>query len=734
MCKIAEVIVDIANSEVDRVFDYLALSDTIIGQRVRVPFGKRYIDGYVTNLKDTSAVDDNALKSIQSSIDDYPVLLPEHLELAQFMMNKYHLRFIDCLRLFVPSQLRSKHMQPLYIRYVRVIEDYNMEEYLLKIRSNATKQRDLILYLLPGAEYVQAELNKLFGITNVNKLINSGVLTQFEKQKLRKPTINNFDDKNITLNSQQLEIVNSVSTCNDSSTHLVFGVTGSGKTEVYMNIIQKVLQTDKNAILLVPEISLTPQVMGVFTSRFGDQIALLHSGLSDGERFDEWQRIRLGEVRIVIGARSAIFAPVNNLGVIIIDEEHDPSYKSESNPRYTTHDVAKFRCIYNNCPLVLGSATPSLDSFNRAKSGEFILHTLTQRANKQPMPTMQIVNMCDEVRNGNNSIFSNTLLNKLNNCISSGNQAILFLNRRGYSSYVICRECGYVAKCEDCDVSLVYHKEDGLLKCHYCNKRYKALTQCPECGSENIRMGSSGTQRIVSELQNVFPDIPIFRLDVDTTKTKDSLNNMLKNFAENSPSILVGTQMIAKGHDFPNVTLVGVLDADMSLHFSDFRAVERTFQLITQVSGRAGRGEKQGEVILQTYTPRHYIYHYIKDYNYSGFFDREVNLRETTNFPPFAKIIRILITGENESLAKDISGQIFKDLQPLKQEFPRDFVYFAGMRSPVSKIQNKFRYQILMRFKLDNEQEIVNRIYEIVDKHNNPKLQIFVEQNPANMS
>jgi len=734
MGDIAEVIVDIANSEVDRVFDYLTLPDTQIGQRVRVPFGKRYIDGYVINIKDASQISPDSLKSIQSAIDDYPVLLPELIQLSRYMIEKYHLRFIDCLRLLVPTQLRSKYMQPLYINYVVVEDEYNFENYLHKIRSNATKQRDLLLYLEPGKEYVMAELNKRFGATNVNKLISVGVLTQFSRQKLRKPTINIVDDKNIHLNNEQQLIVNTITGRKEYGVHLIFGVTGSGKTEVYMNIIDSVLSAGKNAILLVPEISLTPQVMGVFTSRFGEQIALLHSGLSDGERLDEWQRIRLGEVRIVIGARSAIFAPIQNIGAIIIDEEHDPSYKSESNPRYITHDIAKFRCEYSNVPLVLGSATPSIDTFHKAKSGEYTLHTLTQRANGKPMPPIQIVNMCDEVRSGNNTIFSNTLLNKLNDCIEHNNQAILFLNRRGYSSYIICRECGYVAKCEDCDVSLVYHKEDNQLKCHYCNRRYKAMTQCPECHSENIRMGSSGTQKIVSELNQIFPNIPIFRLDVDTTKTKDSLNKILREFANTKPSILVGTQMIAKGHDFPNVTLVGVLDADMSLHFSDYRAVERTYQLITQVAGRAGRADQPGEVILQTHTPKHYIYHFIKDYNYYGFFDRESNLREVTNFPPFSKIVRILITGESESFTMDTAGGIFEELKPIRDQFRSDFIYFAGMRSPVSRIQNKFRFQILMRFKLDNQDTIINKIYQIVDKHNNPKLQIFVEQNPANMS
>ena len=730
---IAEVIVDIANAEVDRIFDYVARLDTKVGQRVKVPFGSRYIEGYVINLKDSSEVPAEKLKEVGQSVDDYPVLLPELLDLCKDMCKRNHLRNVDCMRLFVPSQLRSKSIKPLIINYLKVCEDYNPDKYLENIRANAKKQKDMLLYLEANLEYPQAELNKMFGAINVSKLINSNVLLPFTKQKIRSPFCEEKNDKQVKLSAKQKSVVQDI-LLQPEMTHLLFGVTGSGKTEVYMNVIDKVLQQGKNAILLVPEISLTPQVMGVFKARFGDEVALLHSGLSDGERFDEWQRIRLGDARIIIGARSAIFAPVSNLGAIIMDEEHDPSYKSESNPRFLTHDVAQFRAKYNHCPLILGSATPSLESYNLAKQGAYILHELPERANKKEMPVIQVIDMCNEVRNGNTGMFSGQLLEDLENCVKNNNQAMLFINRRGFSSYMICRECGYVAKCEDCDVSLVYHKEDNQLKCHYCNRRYKALDCCPKCHSQYIRMGAIGTQKVVEELQKLFPKVKILRLDFDTTKNKNSLTNILSEFGKTKPSILVGTQMIAKGHDFPDVTLVGVMNADMSLHFSDFRSVERTYQLVTQVAGRAGRADKTGKVILQTYTPKHYVYRFVANYNYPAFFEKEINLRQVSNFPPFAKIVRVLITGENDTLAHDMTGKIFDELKTVHKDYLKDFIYFSAMKSPITRIQNKHRYQILLRFTLEKEQEILDKIYQIVSNNTNPKLQIFVETNPANLS
>ncbi len=730
---IAEVIVDITNEQVDKVYDYVALFDTVAGQRVNVPFGKRIIEGYVLRLKEKSDLSESQLKSIISAKDDYPVLLSEFVELNDEMRHIFHLRNVDCMRLFIPSQLRNGRAKPLYINYLTVDSNFNAEEMLLAIRKNATKQQELFANLVIGESYPQALLNRKYGANNVKKLIDAGCLHLTTINKLRSPQIISKKDKTVTLTEEQKKAVHGI-LAHRERVHLLFGVTGSGKTEVYMHIINQVLSEGKTAILLVPEISLTPQVLATFTARFGDEVAILHSGLSAGERYDEWQRLRTGLAKIAIGARSAIFAPLSNVGVIILDEEHDPSYKAEANPRFDTHTVAILRGKFNHCPVVFGSATPSLESFSKAKSNEYELHCLPNRANKKAMPVIKIVNMCDEVRKGNSGIFSEEMLDELQKCVEENNQAMLFLNRRGFSSYMICRECGYVAKCQDCDVSLVYHKEDNELKCHYCHRRYKALTNCPECGSTYLRMGAIGTQKVVEELRLKFPNVTILRMDFDTTKNKNDLNAILSKFAETKPCILVGTQMIAKGHDFPNVTLVGIVNADMGLHFSDYRAPERAFQLITQVAGRAGRAEKEGKVILQTYTPRHYVYRFASNYDYLGFYAKEINLREVTQFPPYTKIVRLLITSDNRDEAHSCAKRMFDKVVLLKDKMKTEFLYCKAMSSPITRIENRYRFQIILRFKLNHEEEITDEIYKIVAEDKHSKCSVFIETNPSNMS
>ena len=460
--------------------------------------------------------------------------------------------------------------------------------------------------------------------------------------------------------SSDLVAVNNICAVNDEI-FLLHGVTGSGKTEVYMNCIQNALDLGKTAIMLVPEISLTPQVLRNFRGRFGDCVAVLHSGLSNGERFDEWRKCLSGEARVVLGARSAVFAPLENLGLIVIDEEHDTSYISDRNPRYSTSDVAEWRCKYNKANLVLGSATPSVTTYYNAKNGAIKLLTLSGRVNKNPLPEIQIVNMCKEYMLGNNTIYSNALKTELEQCLKAGNQAMLFLNRRGYASFVMCKKCGYVAKCDRCDVSLVYHKEDEQLKCHYCGNLYSPLELCPSCGSLVLKEGYIGTEKVVKELSHMFPNVSILRMDNDTTRTKDSHAKILGDFGDKKAQILVGTQMIAKGHDFPDVTLVGILDADMSLNIHDFRSVERTFQLTTQVAGRAGRASNKGKVVLQTYSNSHYVYDYVKTGDYCGFYEKEINLREVTKYPPFADIVRVLVSGIDEKKARSEERRVGKE-------------------------------------------------------------------------
>ena len=467
-------------------------------------------------------------------------------------------------------------------------------------------------------------------------------------------------------------------------------------------------------------------------ARFGSKAAILHSGLSAGERFDEWMRLREGDARIAIGARSAIFAPVENVGIIVIDEEHDGSYLSESSPRYNTFEVARLRAVYNGCKLVLGSATPSVETYRRARTGEFELITLPDRINARPMPEVHIVDMRREVRRGNPSAFSAELRERLKHCLDEGNQAILFLNRRGYSQTVICRDCGYVAKCENCDVSLTYHSEEDCLKCHYCGARYKMLSACPQCGGKHIGYVGTGTQRVVTELKKLYPAARILRMDMDTTGGKEGHFRILKEFSARKADILVGTQMVAKGHDFPQVTLVGILDADMSLHFPDYRSGERTFQLVTQVAGRSGRASDAGEVVLQTYDPDNYILRFAAAYDYEGFYAHEIAMREATMFPPFARIVRVMVTGDEEGETLEALRAVYSKLQSLYAARPEAFLFFNRMHAPIKRIQNKFRYQVLMR--LAGGGELLQEIYAVCAEEKYKNVLIYVEENPGNLS
>ena len=730
---IAKVIVDILNSEVDRVFDYLADDTIVVGDRVLLPFGNRTIEGYVLELSNTTDVDTTKLKAIIKKLDDFPIIKPELVNLASELKEKFHLRLIDGVRLVVPAQVRNGKVGAIQVKYLSLNSNDNfVDEYFKKIRSNAKNEIGIITYLKSIAKDTFTNLSKKFSNSTVNKLILNGILTETKVKVNRKVYEVTKESNKVTLSDTQAKVVDTI--CNNTDNYLLHGVTGSGKTEVYLNIIEKMLSQDKTAIMLVPEISLTPQMIRIFTGRFGETVAVLHSGLSAGEKFDEWHRLYNGEAKIAIGARSAIFAPLENLGVIIIDEEHDSSYVSDSNPRYNTFDVARLRAKYNNCSLVVGSATPSIETYYQAKNGDLQLLEMPERINKKPMPEIQIVDMCAEFRGGNKTPFSNELMLKLSETVEDNKQAILFINRRGFSSFVMCRDCGHIPQCEECDVSLTYHKEDNMLKCHYCGKRYRMLTACPKCKSTNLKYGGVGTEQVCEQLKELFPNTYICRMDNDTTQNKNSHAKILNDFASHKPSILVGTQMIAKGHDFPEVNLVGILDADLSLYFSDFRASEKTFQLITQVAGRAGRSKIEGKVVLQTYFPKNYVYTLCAKYDYLKFYDKEINLRETTNFPPYATIIRILNTSEQDDKAKSLTHEMFIKLKEVRVKYGKDFYFLEAMKSPVTKIKGKFRYQILLRFNKFNETEILEDVYQVLNDYKSKNVTTFVEINPLSLS
>ena len=730
---IAEVIVDVKSSELDRIFDYKITTDDVsCGSRVIVPFGNRKIEGFVIKVKETSEYPEEKLKPIIRAVEEIPALSEESLMLAKYVKEKYHASMAVVLRLFLPSEMRRGKVRRKTVNFAKLKEGVNVLSVYSTLRKGAENQKNLIDYLVNNGKELTSVLGEKFTYSALSSLVKKGIIEIFEERVTRSP----YKDikgsvHNLTLTSEQENAVNTV--LNSSKPTLIHGVTGSGKTEVYLRLIEATVKENKTAIMLVPEIALTPQMLQRLRSRFDDNCAILHSGLSAGEKFDEWWRLLSGEAKIAVGARSAIFAPLKNVGIIIIDEEHEQSYESETNPRYVTEDIALKRAKFNNAKLVLGSATPKIESYLKAKEGVYSLAVLKERVNGKPLPEIIISDMRKEVRSGNPSAFSSQLKYEIENTLKNKNQAIIFLNRRGFSQKIICRECGYVAKCKHCEVALTYHKEDNLLKCHYCNTQYAMLDGCPDCGSVSINYSGTGTQKVVYDLKALFPNAKILRMDNDTTQNKEGHYKILKEFSEKRADILVGTQMIAKGHDFPSVTLVGILDADMSMFFSDYRALERTFQLITQVSGRSGRAEEKGKVVLQTFNPQNSTLKYAINYDYEGFYNREITLRKASHFPPFADICRIMVEGEDEKKAIKTLKNVFFESKDVYDKYQSSFVYFDKMKSPVKRIKNKFRFQVLARV-INNKELIEEEFYKISEKYSSRDTLVYFEVNPGSMS
>jgi primosomal protein N' (replication factor Y) len=642
--------------------------------------------------------------------------------------SRYKVPKASALRLFLPAEMRRGKVRESYKKIVKV------GDISVPIPKSAKKQLALLEYLNDNSSVAAFDYSALctqFGAQAVKALETKGAI-QIIKEKINRNPFEGVVGEEITrtLTAAQQSAVQSIET-SPKRVHLIHGVTGSGKTEIYLRIIADRIQKGKTAIFLVPEISLTPQMLAQLRARFKGVAAILHSGLSAGEKFDEWWRLRTGEAKIAVGARSAIFAPLENIGAIIVDEEHEASYFSETAPRYSTLEIARMRAEYNDCKLILGSATPSVESYARAVDGEYNLITLTERVNHRPMPEIIIADMRKELSRGNDSAFSKALRDELQNTLDNGKQAIIFLNRRGYSQKIICRDCGYVAKCEHCDVTLTYHSEDDCLKCHYCGAKYRMLPACPECGGVHIRYSGTGTQRVVADLNSLFPKARILRMDNDTVSGKDGHYKILNKFSQKQADILVGTQMVAKGHDFPAVTLVGILDADMSLQFEDYRSGERTFQLITQVSGRSGRADAKGKVVLQSYCPENYVLRYAVNYDYLGFFQNEVRMRKATFYPPYALVCRIMVTSENEEKAVAALKEVYSAVESLKNSDRDEFIFLTRMRSPIKKIQEKYRFQVLMRLK---SEKYLPEFYDLAVKHTSASVLVFVEENPSGLS
>ena len=729
----AGVIIDQAHPALDKLFHYKIpedLKDKIqLGMRVLVPFGKgnKTIEAYIMSLDRQTQVPYSKLKSIKKIMDVFPLILPELIPLVWWMKREYHCLTIEAIRCFIPPGLRRNITEKQEkVVFLKAQEDILGKAAQVEPRSKYMAE---ILRILDEQDGIPlAELADMAGgapLSSFKSLEKRGWISIEDQEVYRDPWhqfMPTFASTEVELTHEQkvaIDIINKGMT-QSQSLFLLHGITGSGKTEVYIQLVEKALKDKKRAIILVPEISLTPQTVGHFKSRFGQEVAILHSGLSLGERFDEWRKIYNGEVNIVVGARSAIFAPVRDLGLIIIDEAHEDSYKSEASPRYHTTGLAIQRCKEQNAVLVLGTATPSLEDFYNSQQKHFVRVSMDRRIDNKPLPQVEVVDMRVEIKKGNRSIFSQKLYDELREVLLKREQAIILLNRRGYAQFVSCRACGYVVKCDNCDISLTYHSKNNILKCHYCGNTKPYPKICPECKSPYIKHFGVGTQRVEQEINKILPSARIVRMDMDTTSTKGAHQRILNAFRQKEYDILLGTQMVAKGLDFPDVTLVGVIAADTSLNLPDYRSSEKTFQLITQVAGRAGRGQREGKVIVQTYQPDHYAIQYSSRHDYHGFYNEEIRIREQFNYPPFCHIIRILISGEDE---KSVINTAIKIEKWMRHKVSKDTVIKAGLieigayPAPLERIKNKYRWHVLIRIR--KERIFLERYHEVVDQCQN---------------
>ncbi|WP_186577520.1 primosomal protein N' [Aquibacillus kalidii] len=601
-------------------------------------------------------------------------------------------------------------------------EPFRLEEDLINLPKQAKKQKLLLNYFIEHPEAISQ--SKLLGKLKTTRaslkpLLDEGFLKEYKQEVYRNPYKEERYPRTtpLDLTAQQRQAIEPILKTIVESAHEVFllhGVTGSGKTEVYLQSIQEVLNQGKEAVVLVPEIALTPQMVRRFKGRFGSEVAVLHSALSAGEKFDEWRKIQRKQVKVVVGARSAIFAPFENLGIIIIDEEHESSYKQDEHPRYHAKDVAIYRGVKHNCPVVLGSATPTLESYARAKKGVYTLLTLANRMNNSAMPKVNIVDMRDELHAGNRTMFSTVLKEEIEARLSRREQIVLFLNRRGYSTFVMCRDCGHVMNCPHCDIALTYHKKNNQLKCHYCAYEEQLPSLCPECESDTIRYFGTGTQKVEEALAELIPEARVVRMDVDTTRRKGSHEKLLNQFGNQEADILLGTQMIAKGLDFANVTLVGVLTADSLLNLPDFRAAEKTFQLLTQVSGRAGRHTLPGEVIIQTYTPEHYSVQLASQYDYEQFFKKEMDMRKTFQYPPYYFLTLITVSHPNQAKVMEVTKVI---AQLLNKHLSEQARILGPTPSPLTRIKDRYRFQCMIKYKNEpNQRDVIRKILSFYEK------------------
>ena len=704
---------------IDRPFDYSCGENVRDGSVVKVPFGRANNPRYavVTKLKDRA--DGEGIKSVLSVFDESLSLNEEMLSLCLFMKEHTLCTFGEAVKCLLPQgALREIPNIKVKKTCVLNLSEQDAHELLEKsgragIRSEG--QRLIIEYLKPIGSADMELVRAIPGVTSthITALRDKGILKILESESLRNPYAEYArirDNSPIELSSAQQNAYDAIEKdllSDAPKADLLFGVTGSGKTKVIMKAIDRTLEEKKRVIMLVPEIALTPQTVNIFCRRYGERVAVIHSSLSQGERFDAWRRIKRGDVDLVIGTRSAIFAPVENLGLIVIDEEHEHTYKSESDPKYHARDIAAFRCGKNNALMLLASATPSLESFYKAQNGSYTLVPLRERYGGVKLPDAIVVDMREELRLGNTSPISKRLHTSLTRVYEKDKQAILFLNRRGYSTQINCKECGEVLSCPRCSVSLTYHNsaDGGRLLCHMCGYEQKTPKSCPSCSAEKLSFLGYGTQKLEAELNKYLQDMTVLRMDADTTSSKMSYDRMLEDFREGRADILLGTQMVAKGHDFPRVTLVGVALADVSLHVSDFRAAERTFSLLTQVIGRAGRAGEGGIAVIQTFAPKNEVIRLACLQDYEKFYEGEIALRRELSYPPFCDIVQLTLTGEDEvellRESKALSDSLLMKLQGEIGKLP--FVVFGPFEAQVYKINDKFRMRMVIKCKLNKQ-------------------------------
>ena len=737
---IVEIIINTNVKTLNKTFDYNVPDDLEpkLGDRVYVHFGnqKKLDEGIIIGFKDKS---EYKLKDIVKIQKDN--ISENRIKLAQWMSNRYFCNLSECLKLMLPPGTGNK--EETKRTKEKTLNVYSLSKTIAEIETDienklirGNKQIDVLrlLYDNHNMSLQDIEIMAKASSATVKTLVDKGYLKQSEKQIERDP----FQEKEIQkTNELKLNIEQQDAYCSidKPGEYLLHGITGSGKTEVYLQLIKRELEKGKTAIVLVPEISLTPQTIDRFTSRFGkEKIAVLHSKLSNGERFDQWNKIKEGKAKIVIGARSAIFAPIKELGIIIIDEEHDSSYQSESTPQYDALEIARKIADEENIKLVLGSATPDTRTYKNALEGKISLIELTKRANNARLPEVEIVDLRDELANGNHNMISTKLKNEIQKNIESKNQTILFLNRRGFSNFIMCKTCGNVIKCKRCDISMTYHKDENKLKCHYCGLEEQVPNKCPNCGSKELKYSGSGTQKLEEEVHKLFPTASTIRMDIDTVTKKHSHEDILTKFKEDKIDILIGTQMIVKGHDFPKVTLVGVISADNALNIGDYRASEITFQVLTQVAGRAGRGEQNGKVIIQTYNPDHYAIECAKEQDFKKFYQIESKIRKTLKYPPFCDIIVLDFSSLNKH---EIQRDTKKLHQYLKNRIINEkfgVLLYSPLPCPIEKINDRYRWRMIIKCIYDEKMNklLKETLEEFYKFKTNTRLSI--KQNPNNMA